>query len=286
MTVATPVRGIADTARWVALYRAEESERRNPWFRDPWARMLAGERGAEIVKQLPRSARKAAWSFVARTVLFDQIVLDEVATGVSLVINLAAGLDTRPYRLALPPSLRWLEVDQPDLLAEKSRLLAQVEPKCQLQRVPLDLTDRGLRQQHFAGWAASTNRALVLTEGLVVYLTPEQVTELGADLAANAGIRSWATDLASPALLRIIQRDWGRQLAAGGAHLQFAPESGPEFFTAIGWTPVEIHPLLTTAARLNRLPFVLRMVSRLPGAGTFHPRRPWSAVCLLKRAAP
>lgn len=280
----SPIRGIADTARWVAHYRAEESERHDAHFRDPWARKLAGEEGARITRQLPPSARKAAWSFVARTVLFDQLVLDEVAGGATRVINLAAGLDTRPYRLPLPADLEWIEVDQAGLLDEKARLMEGAAPRCRLERVALDLTDRRERRRHFDGWGVTRGHVLVLTEGLVVYLTAEQVAELGADLGAQPSFRRWGTDLASPALLRIIQKDWGRQLAAGGAELHFAPEAGPEFFTPLGWLPTEVHPLLTTARRLRRLPLFLGLLSRLPGAGTFHPRRPWSAVCLFRRA--
>lgn len=280
----SPIRSLADTARWVACYRADESERPDALFHDPWARKLAGEEGARISRALPRSARKAAWSFVARTVLFDQVVLDEVAAGATRVINLAAGLDTRPYRLALPADLEWVEVDQPELLARKASLLEGVMPRCRLERVALDLADRAARLRHLERWGVSRGHVLVIAEGLMVYLTPEQVTELGHDLAAQPSFGSWALDLASPALLRMIQRDLGQALAAGGAALQFAPETGPEFFAPLGWLPAEVHPLLITAQRLGRLPMFLRLLSRLPGVGAFHPRRPWSAVCLLRRA--
>jgi len=278
-----PVRGVADTARWVALYRAEESERRDAHFRDPWARRLAGERGAQIYGALPRSTRRIGWSFVARTVLFDQLILDEVAVGVTRIINLAAGLDTRPYRLPLPSTLQWIEVDQADLLAEKAALLADVRPACRLERIPLDLTAEELRQEQFRRWSHPDVRTLILTEGLLVYLTEAQVTSLAHDLTQQPGFLSWATDLTSPRLLQMIRRDVGRQLAAGGAPFQFAPEAGPDFFARLGWTPTEVHPLMTTAARLKRLPLFLRLLAKLPATGTFHPRRPWSAVCLLKR---
>jgi methyltransferase (TIGR00027 family) len=281
-----PVRGVADTARWVALYRAEESERRDAHFRDPWARRLAGDRGAQIYAALPRSTRRIGWSFVARTVLFDQLIQDEVAVGVTRIINLAAGLDTRPYRLPLPSTLEWIEVDQPDLLAEKAALLADVRPACRLERLPLDLTAEKLRQEQFRRWSQPEVRTLILTEGLLVYLTEAQVTGLANDLAQQPGFRSWATDLISPRLLQMIRRDVGRQLATGGAPFQFAPEAGPDFFARLGWTPMEVHPMMTTAARLKRSPPLLRLLAKLPGVGTFHPRRPWSGVCLLKRPAP
>jgi O-methyltransferase involved in polyketide biosynthesis len=54
-----------------------------------------------------------------------------------MVVNLAAGLDTRPYRMALPSGLQWIEVDLPDLLVYKAEALAAETPVCTLQRVAL-----------------------------------------------------------------------------------------------------------------------------------------------------
>jgi len=106
------LRNISDTARWVAWYRALESERKDAWFHDPLARRLAGERGARIATEMGAQGR-AAWGFVARTVVIDRFVTQCIGEGAQLVVNLAAGLDTRPYRMTLPRTLRWIEVDLP-----------------------------------------------------------------------------------------------------------------------------------------------------------------------------
>src|SRR5512138_1155580 len=91
---------VSDTARWVAAYRAHETERPDALFRDPLARRLAGERGEEISRTVKLGAM-GEWPMVARTLLFDAFVTSEVARGVDTVVNLAAGLDTRPYRMSL-----------------------------------------------------------------------------------------------------------------------------------------------------------------------------------------
>src|SRR5262245_45330698 len=95
------IRNISDTALWVAIHRADESARPDALFRDPLASRLAGERGRAIRDALPHPAQRA-WPFVTRTYLFDQFIAAAVADGVDLVLNLAAGLDTRPYRMTLP----------------------------------------------------------------------------------------------------------------------------------------------------------------------------------------
>src|SRR6266513_6122600 len=94
------IRNISDTACWVAVYRARETERPDPVFRDPFARRLAGERGEQIASSIS-FAEKNSWPFVARTWLIDQIISNQVKLGTDMVINLAAGLDARPYRMNL-----------------------------------------------------------------------------------------------------------------------------------------------------------------------------------------
>jgi len=281
-SISSSIQGVADTARWVAMYRAIESERPDALFHDPYARLLAGPRGREISDAMPEAMR-AGWAFVARTVLFDQFIQQQVQAGVTLVVNLAAGMDARPYRMALPTGLRWVEVDQRQVLAEKVALLGDHRPICSLERIAMDLEAEGPRRDLLHQLGESAERALVITEGLLAYLSETQVGRLAEDLAAEPAFQWWIADLTSPRLLQIIQKQWGRPLAEGGAVLRFAPEDGPAFFARHGWQAVDVRSTLTTAGRIGRLPFFLRLVARIPATGRFHPRRPWSGVCLLTR---
>ena len=81
-----------------------------------------------------------AWSVVIRTVIIDNLINQALAEGVDTILNLGAGLDTRPYRMALPKTLRWVEVDYPHVIALKEERLAGEEPYCRLKRIKLDLT--------------------------------------------------------------------------------------------------------------------------------------------------
>jgi len=94
-----PIEHVSDTARWVAYYRAMETDRRDAVFRDPYARRLAGPEGKRIVDEMPRG-KATAWAMVTRTAVFDEIILDVVrGRNADLLLNLAAGLDARPWRL-------------------------------------------------------------------------------------------------------------------------------------------------------------------------------------------
>jgi methyltransferase (TIGR00027 family) len=280
------LRNISDTARWVAVYRAIESERPDAWFHDPLAGRLAGERGREIAKTMD-FAHKNSWSFVARTVLFDRFVTSGVKQGADMVVNLAAGLDTRPYRMDLPDGFPWIEVDLPELLHDKAEALAGETPRCRLERVALDLSDRAARCALFDDLGTRARHVLVMSEGLIVYLDQDEVTKLAEDLLRPSSFKSWALDMVSPRLMQMMQASIDqRNLSQAGARLKFAPREGPAFFSRLGWTPVEVGSLLHTAAALQRLSFRMRLFAFFPDTAGRVPNAPWGGVCVCNRSAP
>jgi len=276
------IRDISDTARWMAAYRARESERPDAVFTDPFARALAGERGEQIANAIP-FGDESTWAFTARTFAFDQLIERALAAGVDLVVNLAAGLDARPYRLALPPSLRWVEVDLPEILDYKAEVLASATPRCALERVPIDLANPDARRGLFNRLGRTGSRALVLSEGLLVYLMSAEVCALGQDLAAPPSFTEWIVDIASPGLLKMLQERTGAIMAAAGSPFVFAPPEGPAFFERCGWSPADVKSMLKTAHKLKRLPFMLRMFAMMPESAGPPGDRPWSGVVLLRR---
>ena len=276
------VRNISDTARWAAVFRARETQRPDAIFRDPYAERLAGQMGVDIANTLPQGNRHA-WAWVARTYLFDEFITHEIEQGVDMVVNLAAGLDARPYRMALPASLQWIDVDLPEILAYKEGILSSEKPVCALERIRVDLSEGSARRALFASLDRRANKILVLTEGLLIYLSAEEVASLAKDLAAGSHFQRWIMDLSSPGLLRMMQRTTGKQLSKVGAPFKFAPAEGPAFFTTHGWEPVDVKGLLKTAARFKRPPFFLRLLGRLPEQKGPAGNRPWSGVCLFQK---
>jgi methyltransferase (TIGR00027 family) len=276
------VRNISDTARWAAVFRARETERPDAMFRDPYAERLAGKLGVDIANTLPEG-NKHAWAWVARTYLFDQFITQELQQGADMVVNLAAGLDARPYRMKLPASFQWIEVDLPEILTYKEGILANEKPTCALERVRLDLSDGNARRALFAELDRRACKILVLTEGLLIYLSAEEVAALAKDLAAASHFQRWILELGSPGLLRMMQRTAGKQLSEVGAPFKFAPAEGPAFFTPYGWEPVDVKSLLKTATQFKRPPFFLRLLGRLPEQKKPAGNRPWSGVCLFKK---
>src|SRR5215471_4573647 len=165
---------VSDTARWVAVYRAWESARPDALFTDPLAAQLAGEQGRAIANLAPSQVRNG-WPTIVRTKLIDDLIMASVRDGGDCVVNLAAGLDTRPYRLPLPASLNWIEADLPEIIDEKIRLLAGEQPACRLLRDKVDLADAGQRADFLGGATRDAKKALVITEGLLIYLDEDAV---------------------------------------------------------------------------------------------------------------
>jgi methyltransferase (TIGR00027 family) len=275
---------VSDTARWVAVFRARESERPDAVFRDPLAARLAGERGRAMAAEIPTYLNRNSWPIVARTYVIDELVRTSIAEGADRVVNLAAGFDTRPYRMELPPSLRWVEGDLPDLVDQKERELAGEKPRCELVREKVDLADAAARGRFLDRALDGARRALVITEGLLVYLEPAAVSALARDLADRAPFAWWVTDICSPGLLRMMQKETGASLGAS-AQMKFGPDEGVLFFAPMGWKARDVRSLLKEARRLRRLPPILRFFSILPDAKPERPgNRPWSAVVRYARS--
>ncbi len=280
------IENVSDTARWVAVYRAMETARPDALFRDPFADRLAGSQGRAIVDEM-KQGKALAWPMIVRTAVFDEIILDAVnQKKVDLVVNLAAGLDARPWRLPLPPSLRWVDVDLPGILNYKTGMLKDETPHCRYEAVTADLTDAEVRRALFARLGAGATRALIIAEGLLIYLQPEQVGALATELHAQAPFREWLIDLASPQLLKRMTRTWGKQVHEGGAPFLFAPAEDTAFFLPYGWREKEYRGLWDEALRLNR---TMKGAKFWTFLGRFYPKkmresfRRFSGLVLLER---
>jgi methyltransferase (TIGR00027 family) len=205
-------------------------------------------------------------------VIIDDLIQQAVAAGADTVVNLGAGLDARPYRMELPETLRWIEVDYPHVIDWKADRLATDRPRCRLERVKLDLADLAARRTLFASLGASSRRILLLTEGVIPYLPTDAVGTLADDLKtirsgnADVGVDvSWIVDYFSPETIRYRKRiAAGRQMRA--VPFQFEPADWFAFFAQHGWKLAEMRYLADEAVRHRRrmpLPFLVRLMVKI-----------------------
>ena len=258
------IKNVSDTAYWIAHHRAVETERADALFRDPLAARLAGAHGEKIASAMP-TRRMIAWSVAIRTRIIDEFIQSAVASGIDTILNLGAGLDTRPYRMSLPASLRWIEADYPHIVEYKESLLAKEHPRCPLERVKIDLADGAARRDFFAGVNARSTGILVLTEGVVPYLDVEQAASLADDLRALDHVRHWLVDYFSRKAMQYRHRK-GMDRTMQNAPFKFAPDDWFGFFRQHGWQAKEVRYLVDEGERLGRpiaLPWPIRTAARI-----------------------
>lgn len=249
-----PLRNISDTAYLVAAYRAMETERKDALFKDPFAKDLVGGHGIEIVESLS-SGKHSSWFLVARTCILDRWLQDIIKKeNIDTVINLAAGLDTRAYRLPLPESLRWYDVDLAPIMTHKETVLKGQKPKCHYQIIKLDLSHKSDRAQFFAKVDKESKKTLILSEGFLMYLTPETAASLAIDLSQYPSFKFWLAELLGPFQLKLIALKWGKQFKAANSVMGFGPAEGAAFFEEYGWTPQAFQSSFDEAIRIRRAP--------------------------------
>jgi O-methyltransferase involved in polyketide biosynthesis len=118
----------------------------------------------------------------------------------------------------------------------------------------------------------------VLTEGVLIYLTPEEVGGLARELASHSSIKRWICEMVSPEVLQNMRHTAGQKMNGSGARFQFGPAEGPAFFKAHGWKLREVRGVLKTAVQLGRTPIdpkLLHLVPDTPASGL-----PWVGVCV------
>ena len=256
----TLIENVSDTAFWVAHYRGLEGKRNDALFDDPLAASLAGERGRRIAQSIPGSFF-TSWMVAIRTCIIDDYIRSAIAEGVDAVVNLGAGLDTRPYRMELPASLVWIEVDYPAVIALKETQLAHEPPRCQLTRVKLDLADAAARRAMLADINGRATKMLILTEGVVPYLTPEDVGSLADDLRALDRAAYWIVDYFTAEAFKRRRRMFAKKMR--NAPFKFYPEDWFAFFAEHGWRCKELRYIADEADRLHRplrLPIIPKLV--------------------------
>jgi len=260
------IENVSDTAFWVAYYRAVESKRPDRLFRDPLAGVLAGERGERIARSMPMSFW-TQWTVVMRTCIIDDFIRQAIANGVDTVVNLGAGLDTRPYRMELPESVLWIEADYPQMIEFKETKLAGEKPRCRLERVKADLSNATERRQMLASVDSRAAKMIALTEGVVPYLSEEEAGALADDLKSLKHSGLWIVEYLAPQTMKYRLRGPMKRRMQN-APFKFAPKDWFGFFRQHGWRPKETRYFMDEAARLKRpveLPFVMKALFTIRG---------------------
>jgi methyltransferase (TIGR00027 family) len=235
---------VAKTALWTAAARARESQRPDHLFADPFAELLAGDEGTALLRHFDTSHASAEGNpFLAiRTRWFDERITAAVRAGRRQVVALAAGLDTRAYRLDWPARTLLFELDQDCLISYKEERLADLAvARCEVRRLRVDLDDCWGTTLLSAGYDLS-QPTVWFVEGLLFYLqdsVAQQLLSRAAGLSAAGS--TLAADFVGTGIFRFpYMRPLLRKLAEAGSPWQFGIDDPGAFTEACGWSRVEV----------------------------------------------
>ena len=227
---------VAGTALLVAAIRARETRREDPLFVDPFADTLAGEAGREFLEAaLQTSGEQSTIQIVVRTRYWDEALL-RATRGAQQVVIVAAGMDARAYRLDWPAEVTVYELDQPEVIAEKGRLLSGHTPRAARVAVGVDLADDWTPALTSAGFDTGAP-SVWLMEGLLQYLDEHEVRALFARVDALAAPGSvllyevvGTALLESPFMAPVLE-----SMAAQGSPWLFGSDTPGELAERHGW---------------------------------------------------
>jgi methyltransferase (TIGR00027 family) len=251
---------VGATALLVATARALEAQKPDPLIVDPYAeifcRAVGGVAADVLDGKLPDHQLKTAdWGrhFVnyqaARTKYFDEYFRGAANAGVRQVVVLAAGLDSRAYRLDWPAATTIFELDQPQILDFKREVLTShgAQPRAERREIAVDLRDDWPQALRDGGFDAAKPSAWI-AEGLLIYLPAAAQEHLftGIDTLAGRGSHVAVED-AVPLQADVFQAAV-QQERAGAAErnqrvffqLVYNEQHAPatEWFGNRGWTAV------------------------------------------------
>jgi methyltransferase (TIGR00027 family) len=248
---------VSATALWTAAVRARETTRADRLFDDPYADALAGPDGHALMHHMSPGGFVDSPVLPIRTRFFDDALRRLVGDGgYGQVVLLAAGMDSRAYRLNLPPRLRWIEVDQPDLLAVKADRLAALgaEPVCDRRTAGADLAGDWPATLRAAG--LSREPTVWMAEGLLSYLDAAQVaTFLGTISGLATPNCRLLIDIVGKSLLNAPRlAPMLHELAKYGTPWRFGTDDPAGLLAAQGWR-AEIIRYGEEAASYGRWPY-------------------------------
>lgn len=279
------LRHVRDTAHAVAAYRALETDRPDGVIHDPFAKMLAGQKGMKIAESDP-AVEWMSFGVSVRDRFVDELLARALTrSGIETVVNLGAGLDARPWRLELPATLRWIEVDFKEMLQYKTELLRSEHPRCILERVAADISLPSERERIFQ--VVGDGPALMVTEGLLMYLPKRALESLGSEAAVKSGVRWWILDVASRQLMHYLRRFQGDvsedvETLRAKDHLQ-----GQEIIDLVvgqGWVKLDFRSYIREAPKLTREGLLKLAGATMPRLERFEEDDP-SGVYLFSRMA-
>ncbi len=215
-----------------------------------------------ILEALPH-ANVMRLGLAIRTRFADELLLEAlVQYPITTVLSVGCGLDTRPWRLDLSPDVRWVEIDFPEILDYKDGLMSGETPVCRRERLTIDLNDPANRRAMYE--AAGSAPALMITEGLLLYLPAATVEALSIETGSQSGVAHWISDITTSDFSKVL--GGGSETTASIRHVRASDAlEGEQILDVMrrnGWSTSAMRSYITDVG------FVMERVRRSMGGAT------------------
>jgi O-methyltransferase involved in polyketide biosynthesis len=183
--------------------------------------------------------------------------------------------------------LRWLEVDLQPVLDYKASVLASEKPACRVERLAVDVSDPVRRRALFRKIQVAP--ALMITEGLLMYLPAPTVEAIAAEASAGSDIRYWLLELATRGIGSVVGTNAFHEIGAVRAPDSLDGEGIAGVLNRSGWVSTDSRSFGRQALQLaphGRLEEIARLLpaALLGEATSQRPANDLSGVHLFSRA--
>jgi len=245
---------VGNTALWIAAVRARETRRKDALINDPFAEKLAGEEGIKIMEYYERTMNYKSFMmdfFAIRFRFFDDFVIQKLLEQNreeldKQVIIVAAGLDSRAFRLQFPKKTTVFEIDRDEVLKWKDEKLIEVNAKITCATricVATDLSNPNwLTELEAAGFKREIPSVWVV-EGLLGYLGESIATQLLSAISNASAPGTWISCNMQNSLTGRAMKKTYQSLKAQGNEIIFGTDFPEEFLKKSGWKSPVVHSI-------------------------------------------
>ena len=241
-----------ETLLWTLYARALDSRSKHPILHDQAAEEVVGRIDYDF--RTLKIAPDDVIGFAVRTKHLDQWTRDFLAAHPeATVLHLGCGLDSRVERIDPPPSVRWYDLDFPDVIELRRRLYPPRDGYC---LIGADVADKSFLDQ-----VRASGPVMIVAEGLLMYLSENEVKDLFQRLTSHFQSGQLAFDVLSRLAVRIAK--WNPALRATGAQMRWGVD---DLRVLEQWVPrlqLVREVALTEAVESARISWGYRLIYRV-----------------------
>jgi methyltransferase (TIGR00027 family) len=245
---------ISQTAFYCCGVRMQDAASARPVCNDAYAKIFMNEDGLRILEKFKDEVNPNT-SNVARARVIDDVLREELKANPNLrVVLIGAGFDSRAYRLK---GGKWIELDEPQVIAYKNERLPASQAQNPLQRISIDFANETVEEKlrEFTG----AGPTVVVIEGVFMYLEEETIRGLLWTLHGLFPEHKLICDLMTRKFFESYGRSIHEKLTGMGATFKFTAANPEELFLNNGYRRLACFSIVAKSAeyQMKKIPRII-----------------------------